>query len=151
MEWVNGDHASAIHRWRKVTEAHTGTDASFGAQFNLAQAGFIAGDRRGSIDAYLKLISFPTPVERLAGAVERCSNARHRACLELSDMCLETQELAAALRYAELALNKYQRFEFGGCGLGCLSHYRSIDDRIRILKAAIATGDPVSIAPRKGD
>jgi tetratricopeptide (TPR) repeat protein len=148
-QWSKGKRAIALKEWNALAERYAGTAAAFEAQFNIAQADRLSGDRRGAIDAYVKLIQFPAPTDPEAGAELQCTNEKHYSCAELSDMFLETGDLASAARYADLALNRYELSDM--CGVWLSSHNELIRDRIAAIKSAIANGDPVGIKPRIAD
>jgi tetratricopeptide (TPR) repeat protein len=144
--WKQGKRQAAIDGWKAVVKKHPGTEAAFAAQSNIGQTAYLLGDRDSALSAYRAVIDFPTPVETYAPALMQCSNLRHYACAELSDIYLESGELALALKYAELALNKFPLTDT--CGFWLMSYNESIQDRIKAIKAALVSKRPLGIEPR---
>jgi tetratricopeptide (TPR) repeat protein len=144
--WQQDKRMAAIDGWKAVVKTHPGTEAAFGAQSNIAQTAYVLGDRDSALRAYRTLIDFATPIEHDPSALYQCSNLRHYACAELSDLYLESGDLARASEYAELALNKYRMSDW--CGVWLAGYNQGIQDRITAIKAATKSKRPLGIKPR---
>jgi tetratricopeptide (TPR) repeat protein len=145
--WRGTDRQAASAGWRELVQKYPGTEAAFEAQVNFAQAARLCGDRNAAIRAYRELIDFLPPAN--GQAIYHCSNERHWACAELSDMYLESGDLSRALTFAELALDTYPLADF--CGVYLMSYNQGLQDRIRAIKRAIAEGNSLGIKPRTAD
>jgi tetratricopeptide (TPR) repeat protein len=144
--WKQGKRQAAVDGWKAVVKKHPGTEAAFAAQSNIGQTAYLLGERDAALSAYRAVIDFPTPVEHDSFVLMQCSNLRHYACAELSDIYLESGDLALASKYADLALNRYRLADT--CGVWLMSYRQSIQDRITAIKAALASRRPLGIDPR---
>jgi hypothetical protein len=148
-EWSKGNRPAALKLWNALIAKDGRTEAAYAAQRNLAQAVRLSGDRLGSIKAYVALVSFPPPNDGELGGDILCANERHDACLELSDMCLESGELASAAKYAELALTTHVHYDI--CGVWASAHEEQIKGRIQAIKDARASSHSLGVEPRDED
>lgn len=135
--WKNGKHASAMSMWTLVAQIHVGTEAALAAQSSLAQAARNRGDILGAISAYNSLIAHPDPpISRGGFGMIVRSDYKHRACIELSDLYVESGDLYRALDSGNLALNVH--IDSGTCGVSFFSLYLAIEERAGLLRQAIA-------------
>jgi len=115
VEWEKRNHSNAIKQWETVATKYGECEVALAALSNIGKVIRAAGDRRAAIQAYKRLVAWPEPPtdESVWGSLY--SNYKHDACIEISEMFLESQNLPSALKYANLALHTHP---FSGwCGV----------------------------------
>jgi hypothetical protein len=146
-EWKRGNSAAAIQEWQKVVSKHGRSESAFRALENIGRAAFAMGDRNTAIAALREIVETPiaTPQQKfLVG--DSCSAAKHQACIQLSDLMLETGDSRSSLKYATLALNTYDSGEW--CGFATATENAWLEHRINAINSALAHGQPIAMEPR---
>ena len=149
-EWTKGRADAAIREWSKVVEKHGRTASSIPALMSIGRVASNQRDRNAAIAAFEKVIEIPDSLpkgpKRGWWDTDHETLNKHHACVELSDLFLETHNLQAALKYAQLALDTYP---FSSpCGTANWSVQRQLEERIDALNSALASGQPAVMEPR---
>lgn len=136
-EWESGNQTAATAQWRVVARKYHGTNAALAALAHIGQAARLRGDIHDATVAYVTLVAQPDALEPEKSVLRfDYSNDKHDACVELSDIFIESNDLRSALKYAELAQSPYHTS--GMCGVTIVSTHADLDQRIEALRHAIA-------------
>jgi tetratricopeptide (TPR) repeat protein len=149
-EWTKGRADAAIREWSKVVEKYGRTASSNPVLMSIGRVASHQGDRNAAIAAFERVIEIPDSLpkgpKRGWWDIDHETLNKHHACVELSDLFLETHNSQAALKYAQLALDTYP---FSSpCGTANCSVRHELEERIEVLKSALASGQSVVMEPR---
>lgn len=143
QHWDEGDYAAALAQWRSVAKKYFGTDAAMAALSHLGQFHRARNQTRDAILAYETLVSQPDPDRKAIKFFLVEDSYKHDACVELSDLLIQTHDLRNALKYADLARTKYT---FSSpCGTAAFSTVWALQQRIELLRQAITERRPVRL------
>ncbi|MCA9094502.1 MAG: hypothetical protein KDA68_13515 [Planctomycetaceae bacterium] len=136
MLWKNGNRSAAVRKWRHIVVTQPGKEVAYDAQFNIAEAAQSVGDYPAAVRELTGIIDGPS-----SGSVDKMNSDwtikfnKQIACLRLSDLCLDHDDLPSALKYADLALNKYPPSGF--CGVCVQMERAHLQNHISCLRSAI--------------
>ncbi len=136
MLWQNGNRSAAVRQWRQIVVTQPGKEVAYDAQFNIAEVALYIGDYPAAVRELTGINDSPS-----SGSLDKMNsewtirNNKQVACLRLSDLFLDYDDLPSALKYADLALNEYPPSGF--CGV-CVQMERSrLQQHITHLRSAI--------------
>jgi len=146
LQWEAGQKEDACKTWTRIVIEFSGTELAFDAQWNLAESARLNGNRSLSLRLLKDLLKMSPSVKLTRRDLYDIQNEKNFACLELSDLYLEINDIRSSLHYAQLALQKYQYS--GECAFFNDAHSCLIEDRIAALETAVKQSQTVTIEPR---
>ena len=136
-QWVGGHEEAAIAQWSEIAKKYRGSDAAQAAWSHLGQVARYRGDIAGSTKAYKSLLETLDPPKHASMfPFFDYANYKHKACIELSDMSIESHDLRGALKYATLARDEHTFSAM--CGTAAFGTDWEIRTRIESLHQAIS-------------
>jgi hypothetical protein len=138
-----GHPKESIRKWNAVVAKEGATEESLDALDHIAQIAYFTGDRQQAIEAYEKLIALPVPEKTGVHFWDLRRHLKHRACVELSDLFLESHELQLALDYAKVALTRHGFCSM--CGVAVATEEAMLGEQIADINRAIAERRPVLV------
>ncbi len=149
-QWKKRHADAAIQEWSKVFKTYGQSERSIPALLNIGRVASAQIDRRGAITAFTTLIDVPESLlkkpPKARWGFDRVAFAKHRACVELSDLFLELGELESSLKFTALAHDVHKPVDW--CGMAYFSEQSWLKERIDAIELALAGGRPVAIEPR---